>query len=131
MRDSGPVAPCAANVRIYRNAFRALYPNFTITAQEDAMTTADIRKEDHDTKGRFVTTIDGHEAELTYSKLSPSRIIADHTGVPEALKGQGVGLKLVEALVDDARANDIKIVPLCPFVKAQLARHPEWSDVFV
>lgn len=93
--------------------------------------TAEIIKEDHETKGRFVTTVDGHEAELTFSKMSANRIIADHTGVPEALKGQGVGLSLVQALVEDARANGIKIVPLCPFVKAQLARHPEWSDVFV
>lgn len=95
------------------------------------MSTPEIIKEDHPTKGRFVTVVDGHEAELTYSKMSDTRIIADHTGVPEALAGQGIGLALVMALIEDARANDIKIVPLCPFVKAQLARHPEWSDVFI
>jgi predicted GNAT family acetyltransferase len=56
-------------------------------------------------------------------------VIADHTGVPEALKGRGVGQALVEALVADARAQGFTIVPLCPFVRAQYARHPEWSDV--
>jgi predicted GNAT family acetyltransferase len=49
--------------------------------------------------------------------------------VPEALKGRGVGQALVEALVADARAQGFTIVPLCPFVRAQYARHPEWSDV--
>lgn len=95
------------------------------------MGTIDVTREDHDTKGRYVTRVDGHEAELTYSRMSDTQIIADHTGVPEALKGRGVGLELVNALVADARARGFKIVPLCPFVRAQLARHPEWSDVFV
>ena len=71
----------------------------------------------------------GFEAELTYSRMSPHSIIADHTGVPEALKGKGVGKALVEFLIADARATQTKIVPLCPFVKAQYQRHPEWSDV--
>jgi predicted GNAT family acetyltransferase len=89
----------------------------------------DVTKEEGETKGRFVATVDGHEAELTYSRMSPRVIIADHTGVPEALKGQGVGQALVEALIADARQGGYRIVPLCPFVKAQYARHPEWSDV--
>ncbi|MAM62777.1 GNAT family N-acetyltransferase [Maritimibacter sp. UBA3975] len=89
----------------------------------------DITREDGDTKGRFVTVVDGHEAELTFSRMSEHAIIADHTGVPEELKGQGVGRALVEALIADARAGGYKIVPLCPFVRAQYARHPEWSDV--
>ncbi|MEM1273084.1 MAG: GNAT family N-acetyltransferase [Pseudomonadota bacterium] len=90
----------------------------------------DIQREHGDTKGRYVTVISGHEAELTYSILSQSMIIADHTGVPDALRGTGIGLALVERLVADARAEGVKIVPLCPFVKSQLARHPEWADVF-
>ena len=90
-----------------------------------------IRKEDGDTKGRFVALLDGHEAELTYSKMSASSVIADHTAVPDALKGRGVGAALARALVADARENGIRIMPLCPFVRAQLARHPEWSDVFI
>ena len=69
------------------------------------------------------------EGELTFSKLGENTLIADHTGVPESLRGQGVGKALVERLVADAREQGFKIVPLCPFVKAQYGRHPEWSDV--
>lgn len=57
-------------------------------------------------------------------------IIADHTGVPEAFRGTGAGLELVKRLVADARAEGVKIIPLCPFVNAQRRRHPEWADVF-
>ncbi|MEM9319417.1 MAG: GNAT family N-acetyltransferase [Pseudomonadota bacterium] len=93
------------------------------------MTEVSITREHGDTKGRYETVVDGHTAELTYSILSPTTIIADHTGVPDALRGQGVGLRLVERLIADARAEGVKIVPLCPFVKAQAKRHPDWSDV--
>lgn len=92
----------------------------------------EIVKEDSETRGRYVTTIDGFEAELTYSKMGDSgNVIADHTGVPEELGGRGVGSALVRRLIEDARSNGFKIVPLCPFVKAQYQRHPEWSDVML
>ena len=75
-------------------------------------------------------TVDGHAAELTYSVASPALVIADHTGVPEALRGTGTGLKLVERLVADARTEGFKIMPLCPFVNRARSKHPEWTDVF-
>ncbi len=36
---------------------------------------------------------------------------------------------LVERLISDARTEGFTIVPLCPFVRSQYQRHPEWSDV--
>ena len=91
-----------------------------------------ITREDNETRGRYVARLAGidAEAELTYSRTSPKLIIADHTGVPDAFRGQGVGLKLVEKLVADARSGDYKVFALCPFVKAQWQKHPEWNDVF-
>ena len=89
----------------------------------------DIRKEDGETGGRYVTVVDGHEAEMTYSKAGASRIIIDHTGVPKALGGRGVGVALVQRAVEDARAAGLKIIPLCPFAKAQIEKHKEWQDV--
>ena len=81
-------------------------------------------------KTRYVLRQDGHEAELTYSTLSPAKVIADHTGVPDALRGTGAGLVLLERLVADARADGFQIVPLCPFVEAMRKRHPDWTDAF-
>ena len=90
-----------------------------------------ITRHDEATRGRYEARVDGHDeaAELTYSRLNETTIIADHTGVPDSLRGQGIGQALVEHLVADAREAGIRIVPLCPFVKAQYGRHPEWSDV--
>jgi len=89
-----------------------------------------ITRETTGSKGRYVIRQNGAEAELTYSITSPTLIIADHTGVPDAFRGTGAGLALVTRLVEDARAEGVKIMPLCPFVNAQRKRHPEWADVF-
>lgn len=89
----------------------------------------EITREDGTSGGRYTTLVDGHEAEMTFSRASPRLIIIDHTGVPDALRGRGVGQALALHAVEDARAGGWKIVPLCPFFKAQVARHKEWQDV--
>ena len=90
---------------------------------------ADIHREDRPTGGRWVVVVDGHESEMTYSRASAQLIIIDHTDVPDALRGRGVGQALVQRAVDDARREGFKIIPLCPYAKAQFQRHAEWRDV--
>lgn len=89
----------------------------------------DITSEENGSHGRYAVTVDGHAAEMTYSRTSPSLIIIDHTGVDDALRGRGVGQALALHAVEQARAGGWKIIPLCPFFKAQTLRHPEWRDV--
>ncbi|MBN8179472.1 MULTISPECIES: GNAT family N-acetyltransferase [Stappiaceae] len=95
-------------------------------------TSPDITLEQDGSKGRYVAKVDGitEPAELTFSIVNEHLIIADHTGVPDSMRGMGVGKALVERLVDDARRKQVKIVPLCPYVNAQRRKHPEWADVF-
>ena len=88
-----------------------------------------IEREDGPSKGRYVIRIDGHEAEMTYTKVGSRQVIIDHTGVPDALRGKSLGPALVKRGVEVARTEGKKIIPLCPFAKAQIARHPEWQDV--
>lgn len=89
-----------------------------------------IELEDKGNKGRYVVRgPDGAEAEMTYTRVGESRIIIDHTGVPDAFRGQGIGARLVARAVEDARAAGKTILPLCPFAAAQFKRHPEWADV--
>ncbi|WP_366933106.1 GNAT family N-acetyltransferase [Pseudooctadecabacter sp.] len=89
-----------------------------------------ITEERDGPKGRFVIRTPQGDAEMTYSVLSPSLRIVDHTGVPKALEGQGFAYQLVLHLIEDAKSNGYKIVPLCPYVNAQRAKHPEWADHF-
>lgn len=89
----------------------------------------EISREEKTSGGRYAASVEGHEAEMTYSRTSPQLIIIDHTGVPDALRGKGVGQALAKFAIEDARKGGWKIIPLCPFFKAQVERHPEWQDV--
>lgn len=88
-----------------------------------------ITDEENASGGRYVAELEGHQAEMTYSRTSPKLIIIDHTGVPDALRGKGVGQALALHAVEAARIGGWKIIPLCPFFKAQAVRHDEWRDV--
>lgn len=88
-----------------------------------------IEREEGPGKGRYFVRLAGVEAEMTYSRAGERTIIIDHTHVPDALRGRSVGQVLVRRAVADARAEGRSIVPLCPFAKAQILRHPEWQDV--
>jgi uncharacterized protein len=90
-----------------------------------------ITRELTDTKGRYLGRVPALDeaAELTMSRASATLFIADHTFVPDSMRGTGVGRRLVDRLIADARSEGFKIIPLCPFVKSQYVRHPEWSDV--
>lgn len=88
-----------------------------------------IRREPTSNGERYVLIRDGHEAELTFTDLPDNRRLTDHTRVPKALGGQGVGTFLVERAVKDARDEGKTIVPQCWFVRQQIERHEEWQDV--
>jgi uncharacterized protein len=90
---------------------------------------AAIEREDTKSGGRYLLAADGNEAEMTFSRVSPSLVIIDHTEVAKALRGTGAGQRLAAHAVEDARAGGWNIMPLCPFMRAQADRHPEWADV--
>jgi predicted GNAT family acetyltransferase len=100
-----------------------------MTKPDDNAIAPQIGLEESGSKGRYVYRAHGAEAEMTFAKAGEGIIIIDHTGVPDAFRGQGIGLRLVARAVEDARASGKKVIPLCPFAAAQFRRHPEWADV--
>jgi uncharacterized protein len=78
--------------------------------------------------GRFELQKDGHLAVLEY-RLSDRKIVFTHTGVPEALGGQGIGSLLARAGLDYARSQSFAVVPLCSFIAAYIQKHPEYEDL--
>ena len=54
-----------------------------------------------------------------------------HTEVPQAAEGQGVGAALAKAALDHARAEGMKVIPSCPFVRTYIKRHGEYANLVV
>ena len=52
-----------------------------------------------------------------------------HTEVSEEFEGHGLGSTLVAGALDDIRERGLRLIPICPFVRSYLERHPEQADV--
>ncbi|MCU0432087.1 MAG: N-acetyltransferase [Bacteroidia bacterium] len=90
----------------------------------------EIKHTDDSHKGMFYVELDGkREAEMTYVWAGSDRIIIDHTGVNDVLRGKSAGKQLVAKAVEFAREKGIKIVPLCPFAKSVFDKVTEYHDV--
>jgi uncharacterized protein len=56
-------------------------------------------------------------------------IVFTHTEVDQDSGHSGLGSTLVRAALDDVRSQGRTIVPLCPFVRGWIERHPEYEDL--
>ena len=83
---------------------------------------------DNTERHRFELDADGHVAFSNYKRVDGVLTIL-HTEVPKALEGHGIGSALVRGVLDIARAQGMKVVPVCPFVKGYMDRHPEYADL--
>lgn len=78
----------------------------------------------NEAKGQFELALGDEKAVLQYRRTANS-ITLIHTEVPPAERGHGLGNQLIRAALDFAHFNQLKVVPVCPFVKAYLQKHPE------
>ncbi len=67
--------------------------------------------------------------EAAFSEAGVDVWIADHTYVSDDYRGQGVAQELVARMVDKAKMEEKRILPLCPFVKYEFSRVPEYLEV--
>ena len=84
-----------------------------------------INNRDHH---RYELSVDGHVA-ATYYRLADGVITFIHTEVPPELGGKGVGSKLIRGALDHVRADGLKVIAQCPFVKAFIEKHADYADL--
>lgn len=84
---------------------------------------------EHNTnKRRFETVINDHNAFVEYNLFNHG-INFTHTEVPIELEGKGIGSALAKFVLDFAKDNRFRVMPLCPFIKGYIDRHPEYGTI--
>jgi uncharacterized protein len=78
---------------------------------------------------RFTARTPTGIAFMSYAKPDAGTYDLQHTVVPEADRGHGIGGQLVRAALAHARQEGARVIPTCPFVKWWLERHPSESDL--
>lgn len=77
---------------------------------------------------RFEACPQGHLAVCSYRRQGDV-LELHHTEVPAALQGQGVAAALVQAALDWARGQRLRVKPTCSYVAAFMRRHPQTHDL--
>ncbi|MDP2408862.1 MAG: GNAT family N-acetyltransferase [Pseudolabrys sp.] len=83
---------------------------------------------DNPALNRFEMDTDAGVAFATYRRDGGVLTVL-HSEVPAALKGRGLGSALVRGMLDLARADGLKVRPLCGFVARYMTAHPEYADL--
>ncbi len=79
-------------------------------------------------ESRFEAEVNGQTA-IADCLVHPNEWVVTHVEVPIALRGGGIASQLAAGIVEHARSEKRKIVPMCPFMAAYFERHPEARDV--
>lgn len=71
----------------------------------------------------------GRQIVFTEYRLTPGVMTLFHTLTPPALRGRGLAARVVQAALEHARAERLKVVPLCWYVSGHINAHPEFRDL--
>lgn len=84
---------------------------------------------DNPEKLRFEAYLGEELAGFAQYELAHQLIVITHTEVGDAFEGKGVGSSLVRGVLDEVRGRDLRVLPLCPFVKSWIGSHDEYADM--
>jgi|SRR5215213_6651063 len=79
--------------------------------------------------GRLEVLVDGRRAGYAAYRRRPGEIVFTHTEIEPEFEGDGLGGKLVREALSRARAESMAVLPVCPFVRSYIARHPDQLDL--
>jgi predicted GNAT family acetyltransferase len=83
---------------------------------------------DNHERSRFELEIDGQIVFASYRRTGSTLAIL-HVEAPLPLRGTGAAGRLMQGIMEIARASGAKIVPLCGYASAWLCRHREYAEL--
>lgn len=85
--------------------------------------------QDNPEKHRFETDLGDGSFAIAEYRLRDGKIVFTHTEVPPAHEGKGIGSALIRFALASARDRGLEVVPICPFFRAYIVKHPEVQDL--
>ena len=70
-------------------------------------------------------TVIGTSRYVPFAESAGPQRVFFHTEVDERYAGRGLGARLVTFALADTTDAGMRVVPVCPYVRAVLLRHPE------
>ena len=91
------------------------------------MSEPEVRR--NDGAGRYEIEVEGELAGYAEFQLRDGGITFSHTVVDDAYEGRGIGSRLAKAVLEDAKAQGLRVTQRCSFIKSYIDRHPEYLDL--
>jgi uncharacterized protein len=88
---------------------------------DDVQVTMVDAAEQHRYEGR----VDGELAAIAEYIRTAEMVVFTHTEVLPGHEGRGISSDLVRQALDDVRRQQLKVLPLCPFVAGYMQRHSD------
>ncbi len=90
----------------------------------------DVQVSNNETEHRYEAWIEDSIAGFAEYQLTNELIVFTHTEVEASFEGRGVGGALARFALDDVRGQGTrKVLPICPFIKAWIGKHPEYISL--
>ncbi|WP_433889899.1 GNAT family N-acetyltransferase [Streptomyces sp. CA-111067] len=80
-------------------------------------------------KKRYEARIGGEVAGVAAYIRTHDMIAFIHTEVRDEYEGRGVGSSLARSALDEARAQGLRVLAVCPFFDGWMGKHPEYDDL--
>jgi uncharacterized protein len=88
-----------------------------------------VEVSDNPQERRYEASLDGEVVGFMEYELREGLIALRHTEVDPAFRERGIASQLVAGVLDDVRGRGLTVRPICPFVRAYIARHSEYADL--
>jgi uncharacterized protein len=89
----------------------------------------ETRVVDNPSRRRYELWVGEALAGVILYRTRPGALALVHTQVFAGFEGGGLGATLVAGALDDIRDRGLQVVPICPFVRSYLERHPQYGDL--
>ena len=90
-----------------------------------------VRIVDNPGDARYEIYCDDQRAGFVTYRRDADTITFLHTEIDDKFEGHGLGSRLAEGVLEEARAQNRRVVADCPFIRGYIEKHPEWADLTV